>query len=97
MVKYVRAYASFGAMALTIGFLWNLRYRHVENSTFPIFATGVYFDQNTHRGQKPGTFPPNSTSTHIMNFTWVNVTGTINSNHPGDGSYVVYQIYETGC
>jgi hypothetical protein len=60
--------------------------RHVLNSTFPIFATGVYFDQNTNRGRTPGNPPPNSTATFIKNFSWVNVTGTINSEYPGDGS-----------
>ncbi|KAF8589113.1 glycoside hydrolase family 28 protein [Ramaria rubella] len=59
---------------------------HVLNATFPIFATGVYFDQNTNRGRTPGNYPPNSTATSIKNFTWENVTGTINSEFPGDGS-----------
>ncbi|GJJ09893.1 hypothetical protein Clacol_004117 [Clathrus columnatus] len=62
---------------------------HVLNATFPVFATGVYVDQNTNRGlTPPGQYPPNSTSTRIIDFSWVNVTGTINSEHPGDGSCI---------
>ncbi|RSH89652.1 hypothetical protein EHS25_002203 [Saitozyma podzolica] len=61
---------------------------HVHNATFPIFATGVYFDQNTNRGLTPGNYPANSTATHISNFEWINVTGTINDVYPGDGSCV---------
>ncbi|WWC59101.1 uncharacterized protein I303_101649 [Kwoniella dejecticola CBS 10117] len=59
---------------------------HVHNATFPIFATGVYYDQNTNRGRTPGVYPANSTATHIENFTWVNVTGTISDVYTGDGS-----------
>lgn len=64
-------------------------YRQVKNSTFPIFATSVYVDQNLNRG-KTLEIPGNSTATHISNFKWENIHGTINSNHPGDGSYVLY-------
>jgi len=60
----------------------------IHNATFPIFATGEYFDQNTNRGEVPGAPPANSTSTHISNFLWVNISGTINDVHPGDGSCV---------
>ncbi|WRT65114.1 uncharacterized protein IL334_002056 [Kwoniella shivajii] len=59
---------------------------HVHNATFPIFATGVYYDQNTNRGRTPGVYPANSTATHIKNFSWINVTGTISDVYTGDGS-----------
>jgi len=59
---------------------------YVLNATFPIFATSVYYDQNTHRGMVPGVYPANSTATVIKNFTWTNVSGTINDMYPGDGS-----------
>ncbi len=42
--------------------------------------------QNTNRGQTPGNLPANSTATHIANFLWVNVSGTIN-----DVQYVFYE------
>jgi len=61
---------------------------YVLNATFPIFATSVYFDQNTNRGMVPGVYPANSTATHIQNFSWTNVFGTINDMYPGDGSCV---------
>ncbi|KAK8865572.1 hypothetical protein IAR55_000716 [Kwoniella newhampshirensis] len=59
---------------------------YVLNATFPIFATGVYFDQNTNRGRVPGDYPANSTATHISNFLWTNITGTISDIYTGDGS-----------
>jgi hypothetical protein len=34
----------------------------------------------------PGVYPANSTATHISDFTWTNITGTINDRFPGDGS-----------
>lgn len=86
---------------------------HVHNATFPIFATGVYFDQvsgiprgdqsravklmlqNTNRGLTPGNYPANSTATHISNFEWINVTGTINDVYPGDGSCVTNPCCES--
>lgn len=62
---------------------------YILNATFPIFATSVYFDQNTHRGEVPGgPYPPGTTATEIANFTWTNVSGTINDMYPGDGSCV---------
>jgi len=61
---------------------------HVVNATFPIFATSVYFDQNTNRGKTPGVYPANSTATFISNFLWTNIRGTINDLYPGDGSCV---------
>lgn len=33
-------------------------------------------------------YPANSTATIIKNFSWVNVSGTINDMYPGDGSCV---------
>ena len=59
---------------------------YVLNATFPVFATSVYFDQNTNRGKTPGLYPANSTATFINNFSWTNVSGTINDMYPGDGS-----------
>ncbi|TKA73655.1 hypothetical protein B0A55_06504 [Friedmanniomyces simplex] len=61
---------------------------YVLNATFPVFATSVYFDQNTNRGETPGVYPANSTATFIDNFSWTNVSGTINDMYPGDGSCV---------
>lgn len=71
-----------------VGNITNVTWSNIDivNATFPIFATGVYFDQNTNRGMTPGVYPANSTATHITNFRWVNVSGTINDVHPGDGS-----------
>lgn len=71
-----------------VGNVTNVTWSNIKviNATYPIFATGVYFDQNTNRGKVPGVYPANSTATHISNFLWTNVSGTINDVHPGDGS-----------
>lgn len=72
----------------SVGNITNVTWSNIQifNATFPIFATGVYFDQNTNRGKTPGVYPSNSTATHITNFKWVNISGTINDVYPGDGS-----------
>jgi len=75
----------------SVGNVTNVTWSNINiiNSTFPIFATSVYFDQNTHRGKTPpSVYPANSTATFISNFLWNNVSGTINDLHPGDGSCV---------
>lgn len=51
--------------------------------------------QNTNRGLTPGNYPANSTATHISNFEWINVTGTINDVYPGDGSCVTNPCCES--
>ncbi|KZT58179.1 glycoside hydrolase family 28 protein [Calocera cornea HHB12733] len=61
---------------------------YVLNATFPIFATSAYFDQNTNRGLTPGNFGAGTKATNITNFSWINVTGTINDMYPGDGSCI---------
>jgi hypothetical protein len=61
----------------------------VQNCTYPIFATGIYFDQNTNRGASGGQgIPPNATSSHITNFKWTNVVGTINDTPGPNGPSV---------
>ena len=78
-----------GGQGLAKNITWsNLR---VYNVTFPIFVTQTYFNQGSAQTQlENGTTigRPNNSTVNMENFTWANITGTVNSFNPGDGSCV---------
>ncbi|KAK1979409.1 family 28 glycosyl hydrolase [Colletotrichum cereale] len=68
-----------GAKGLAKNITWsNIR---VDNVTFPIFATQVYYDQAT-----AGDGRPSSSSVMMQDFLWEHFSGNINTYNPGDGS-----------
>jgi polygalacturonase len=78
-----------GGQGLAKNITWsNLR---VYNVTFPIFVTQTYFNQGSAQTQlENGTTVgrPNNSTVNMEDFTWANITGTINTFNPGDGSCV---------
>ncbi|KAK4938273.1 hypothetical protein LTR10_021252 [Elasticomyces elasticus] len=78
-----------GGEGLAKNITWsNLR---VYNVTFPIFVTQTYVNQGSPQTQLQNgttTGRPNNSTVNMQGFTWANITGTINSFNPGDGSCV---------
>ena len=78
-----------GGQGLAKNITWsNIR---VYNVTFPIFVTQTYINQGstqTQNGNGSTTGRPNNSTVDMMDFTWANFTGTINTFAPGDGSCV---------
>ncbi|KAK5230372.1 hypothetical protein LTR47_007788 [Exophiala xenobiotica] len=78
-----------GGQGLAKNITWsNLK---VYNVTFPIFVTQTYFNQGSAQTQlENGTTVgrPNNSTVNMEDFTWANITGTINTFNPGDGSCV---------
>ncbi|KAL9093873.1 MAG: hypothetical protein Q9165_003796 [Trypethelium subeluteriae] len=78
-----------GGQGLAKNITWsNIR---LYNVTFPIFVTQTYFNQGSNQTQLENgttTGRPNNSTVNMMDFTWANFTGTINTFAPGDGSCV---------
>lgn len=70
-----------GGQGLAKNISWsNVR---VYNVTFPIFVTQTYYNQGSASTERA-----NNQSVEMVDFTWEDFTGTINSFNPGDGSCV---------
>ena len=78
-----------GGQGLAKNITWsNIR---LYNVTFPIFVTQTYINQGSNQTQLENgttTGRPNNSTVNMMDFTWANFTGTINTFAPGDGSCV---------
>lgn len=78
-----------GGQGLAQNVTWsNIR---TYNVTFPIFVTQTYINQGSSQTQiENGTVAgrPNNSTVNMVDFTWANFTGTINTFQPGDLSCV---------
>ncbi|KAI9695474.1 MAG: hypothetical protein M1820_008576 [Bogoriella megaspora] len=78
-----------GGQGLAKNITWsNIR---TYNVTFPIFVTQTYINQGSNQTQiENGTVTarPNNSTVNMIDFTWANFTGTVNTFSPGDGSCV---------
>ncbi|KAJ9113995.1 hypothetical protein QFC22_005813 [Naganishia vaughanmartiniae] len=87
-----------GGQGLAENVTWsNMRF---SNVSYPIFSTSSYSNQGSAQTQIQAgavTGRPNNSTVITKNFRWENISGSINSETPGDGSCVTDPCwYEQG-